>query len=40
MDDDKGYMVDTCNTDVRTEGMSYGMMMAVQMDKEEEFDGP
>lgn len=38
MDDDKGYIVDTGNTDVRTEGMSYGMMMAVQMDKKEEFD--
>lgn len=33
MGDDKGYIVDTGNTDVRTEGMSYGMMMAVQMDK-------
>lgn len=38
MDEDKGYIVDTGNTDVRTEGMSYGMMMAVQMDKKEEFD--
>ncbi|MNC30927.1 Reducing end xylose-releasing exo-oligoxylanase [compost metagenome] len=38
MGDDKGYIVDTGNTDVRTEGMSYGMMMAVQMDKQEEFD--
>lgn len=38
MDDDKGYIVDTGNIDVRTEGMSYGMMMAVQMDKKEEFD--
>ncbi|MEK3672307.1 glycosyl hydrolase family 8 [Paenibacillus sp. FSL R10-2771] len=38
MGDDKGYIVDTGNTDVRTEGMSYGMMMAVQMDKKEEFD--
>ncbi|WP_238649455.1 glycosyl hydrolase family 8 [Paenibacillus piscarius] len=38
MDDDKGYIVDTGNTDVRTEGMSYGMMMAVQLDKKEEFD--
>lgn len=33
MDEDKGYIVDTGNTDVRTEGMSYGMMMAVQLDK-------
>jgi oligosaccharide reducing-end xylanase len=38
MGDDKGYIVDTGNTDVRTEGMSYGMMIAVQMDKKEEFD--
>ena len=38
MGDDKGYMLDTGNNDVRSEGMSYGMMMAVQMDKKEEFD--
>lgn len=36
--DDMGYIVDTGNIDVRTEGMSYGMMMCVQMDKKEEFD--
>jgi oligosaccharide reducing-end xylanase len=36
--DDMGYMVDTGNIDVRTEGQSYGMMMAVQMNKKEEFD--
>jgi len=36
--DNEGYMVDTGNNDVRTEGMSYGMMMCVQMDKKEEFD--
>ncbi|KFN09053.1 glycosyl hydrolase family 8 [Paenibacillus macerans] len=36
--DDKGYILDTGNLDVRTEGMSYGMMMAVQMNKKEEFD--
>ena len=36
--DDFGYMEDTGNHDVRTEGMSYGMMMCVQMDKKEEFD--
>ena len=36
--DDMGYMVDTGNIDVRTEGMSYGMMMCVQMDKKKEFD--
>ena len=35
---DMGYMVDTGNIDVRTEGMSYGMMMCVQMNKKEEFD--
>lgn len=35
---DTGYMVDTGNNDARTEGMSYGMMMAVQMDKKDIFD--
>ncbi|WP_440119494.1 glycosyl hydrolase family 8 [Paenibacillus sp. QZ-Y1] len=38
MGEDKGYLLDTGNLDVRSEGMSYGMMMAVQMDKKEEFD--
>lgn len=38
MGDDKGYMLDTGNLDVRSEGMSYGMMMAVQMNKKEIFD--
>ncbi len=33
-----GYLTDTGNHDVRTEGMSYGMMMCVQMNKKEEFD--
>ena len=33
-----GYMLDTGNDDVRTEGMSYGMMMAVQMDRKDVFD--
>ena len=33
-----GYLVDTGNIDTRTEGISYGMMMAVQMDKKKEFD--
>lgn len=37
-DDDMGYMVDTGNNDVRTEGQSYGMMMAVQMDRQDIFD--
>lgn len=35
---DKAYLLDTGNNDVRTEGMSYGMMMCVQMDKQDEFD--
>ena len=35
---DMGYIVDTGNNDVRTEGMSYAMMMFVQLDKQEEFD--
>lgn len=38
MDGDKGYILDTGNNDVRTEGMSYGMMMALQMDKKDIFD--
>lgn len=36
--DDMGFMTDTGNNDVRTEGMSYGMMMCVQLNKKEEFD--
>lgn len=36
--DDMGYMEDTGNHDARTEGMSYGMMMCVQLNKKEEFD--
>lgn len=35
---DMGYMVDTGNNDARTEGMSYGMMMSVQLDHKDEFD--
>lgn len=35
---DKGYLLDTGNNDARTEGMSYGMMMAVQMDRQDLFD--
>ena len=35
---DMAYMLDTGNNDVRSEGMSYGMMIAVQMNKREEFD--
>ena len=36
--DDMGYIEDTGNHDVRTEGMSYGMMMCVQMDRQDEFN--
>lgn len=36
--DNMGYMLDTGNNDARTEGMSYGMMMAVQMDRKDIFD--
>ncbi len=32
------YVTDINNHDVRSEGMSYGMMIAVQMDKKAEFD--
>ncbi len=32
------YVTDINNHDVRTEGMSYGMMIAVQLDKKAEFD--
>ena len=35
---DMAYIMDIGNGDVRSEGMSYGMMIAVQMDKKEEFD--
>ncbi|URN95292.1 MAG: glycosyl hydrolase family 8 [Candidatus Pristimantibacillus lignocellulolyticus] len=35
---DKGYLLDTGNNDVRSEGMSYGMMMAVQYDRQDIFD--
>ena len=38
MDDDYAYIVDTGNSDVRTEGMSYAMMMFVQLDMKKEFD--
>ena len=33
-----GYMTDWANNDARTEGMSYGMMIAVQLDHKREFD--
>ena len=33
-----GYMTDWANNDARSEGMSYGMMISVEMDKKHEFD--
>ena len=36
--DDMAYIEDIGNGDVRSEGMSYGMMIAIQLDKQEEFD--
>lgn len=36
--DDMGYLEDTGNIDARTEGMSYGMMMAVQLNDKDRFD--
>jgi oligosaccharide reducing-end xylanase len=35
---DMAYILDVGNGDVRTEGMSYGMMIAVQLNRKEEFD--
>lgn len=35
---DLAYIEDVRNNDARTEGMSYGMMMCVQLDMKEEFD--
>jgi oligosaccharide reducing-end xylanase len=35
---DMGYIEDILNEDVRTEGMSYGMMITVQLNKKTEFD--
>jgi oligosaccharide reducing-end xylanase len=35
---DMGYIEDVLHRDVRSEGQSYGMMIAVQMDKKAEFD--
>lgn len=37
-DNEMGYFKDTGNNDARTEGMSYAMMMCVQMDMKAEFD--
>ncbi|MBN1887612.1 MAG: xylanase [Thermoflexales bacterium] len=36
--EDMAYVMDIGNDDVRSEGMSYGLMIAVQLDKKEEFD--
>ena len=36
--DGMAYIYDTGNSDVRTEGMSYGMMICVQLDHQEQFD--
>ena len=36
--DDMGYVEDTGNVDARTEGMSYGMMFCVQLDRKDIFD--
>ncbi|GGF70978.1 glycosyl hydrolase family 8 [Wenyingzhuangia marina] len=38
VEDSLGYVSDIKNKDIRTEGMSYGMMVAVQLDKKEVFD--
>ena len=38
VDADSGCMIDTGNIDARTEGMSYGMMMCVQMDRQDLFN--
>lgn len=36
--EDQAYIADIGNQDVRSEGMSYGLMIAVQLDRREEFD--
>ncbi len=36
--DDMAYIKDIGNDDVRSEGMSYGMMISVQLDKQEDFN--
>lgn len=35
---DMAYMLDVNNNDVRSEGMSYGLMICLQLDKQAEFD--
>jgi oligosaccharide reducing-end xylanase len=37
-ENDMGYVMDTGNNDVRTEGMSYAMMVFVQLGRKEDFD--
>ncbi len=36
--DGTAFIMDTGNNDVRSEGMSYGMMISVQLDRREQFD--
>ncbi len=36
--EDMAYMLDVNNKDIRSEGMSYGMMIAIQLDHQEEFN--
>ncbi len=38
VENDMAYILDVNNKDIRTEGMSYGMMIAVQLDKKDEFN--
>jgi oligosaccharide reducing-end xylanase len=38
LEPDMGYIKDISAVDIRSEGMSYGMMISVQMNKKEEFD--
>lgn len=38
VDDSMAYISDVKNHDVRTEGMSYGLMIAVQFDRQDIFD--
>jgi oligosaccharide reducing-end xylanase len=38
VNEDLAYIADTGNRDVRSEGISYGMMIAVQMNRQAEFD--
>ena len=38
VDGDMAYILDVANNDVRSEGMSYGMMLCVQLNKQKEFN--